>query len=60
MKDTHTPPSSLRIPTDVKEAAQRRAAEEGRTLTEVIVSYLTRYGAKHRAATVMPPPPSAQ
>jgi uncharacterized protein (DUF1778 family) len=43
-KETHTPPSSLRIPTDVKEAAQRRAAAEGKTLTDVVVAYLRRYG----------------
>jgi hypothetical protein len=47
-KDNHTPPSSLRIPTDVKEAAQRRAADEGKTLTDVVVAYLKRYGATHR------------
>ncbi len=41
----HTKPSSLRIPPDVKEAAQRRAAAEGRTLTDVIVEYLREYGA---------------
>jgi hypothetical protein len=44
VKDTHTPPTSLRIPPDVKAAAQRRAADEGRTLTEVVVRYLRRYG----------------
>jgi hypothetical protein len=43
-KDTHTPPSSLRIPLDVKEAAQRRASVEGKTLTDVVVTYLKRYG----------------
>lgn len=46
MKDTHTKPSSLRIPDDVKRAAQRRAAAEGKTLTDVVVAYLRRYGAK--------------
>jgi uncharacterized protein (DUF1778 family) len=45
-KETHTPPSSLRIPTDIKEAAQRRAAAEGKTLTDVVVAYLKRYGAR--------------
>lgn len=44
MKDTHTPPTSLRIPTDVKKAAKRKAAEEGRTLTDVVVAYLKQYG----------------
>lgn len=43
MKDTHTPPTSLRIPKDIKAAAQRKAAEEGRTLTDVVVAYLKRY-----------------
>lgn len=46
MKDTHTPPTSLRIPPEVKKAAQRRASAEGKTLTEVVVAYLKRYGAK--------------
>jgi len=40
----HTPPSSLRIPREVKEAAQRRAAAEGRTLTDVVVEFLRKYG----------------
>jgi uncharacterized protein (DUF1778 family) len=43
MKDTHTPPTSLRIPPAIKAAAQRRAAAEGRTLTDVVVAYLKRY-----------------
>lgn len=46
MKDSHTKPSSVRIPLDVKVAAQRRADAEGRTLTDVIVEHLRRYGAK--------------
>ena len=46
--ENHTPLSSLRIPQDIKGAAQRRAAAEGRTLTDVVVAYLRRYGAKHR------------
>lgn len=49
MKDTHTKPSSLRIPPEVKVAAQRRAAAEGRTLTEVVVSHLERYGRAYRS-----------
>lgn len=48
MKDTHTPPSSLRIPLDVKGAAQRRAKAEGRTLTDVVVAFLREYGATQR------------
>jgi hypothetical protein len=47
-KDTHTKPSSLRIPADVKAAAQRRAADEGKTLTDVVVAYLKRYGARQK------------
>lgn len=38
-----TPTSTFRIPARVKEAAQLKAAEEGRTLTEVIVDYLKDY-----------------
>lgn len=52
-KETHTPPSSLRIPLEIKEAAQRRAAAEGKTLTDVVVAYLKRYGAQ--AVTSAPP-----
>jgi antitoxin component of RelBE/YafQ-DinJ toxin-antitoxin module len=48
VKDTHTKPSSLRIPEAVKKAAQRRAAEEGRTLTDVVVAFLREYGAQHK------------
>jgi hypothetical protein len=47
-KGTQVPPSSIRIPAAVKSAAQRRAAAEGKTLTDVIVAYLSRYGAQHR------------
>lgn len=47
-KGTHTPPSSLRIPADIKAAAQARATAEGKTLTDVVVAYLKRYGARHR------------
>jgi uncharacterized protein (DUF1778 family) len=55
VKDTHTPLTSVRIPPDVKAAAQRRAAAEGRTLTDVVVAYLRRYG--HKVTT--PPPADA-
>lgn len=47
-RENHTPPSSLRIPRGVKEAAKRRAAAEGKTLTDVVVAYLRRYGAQHK------------
>lgn len=39
-----TPISGFRIPEDVKAAAMERAAAEGKTLTEVVVSHLRRYG----------------
>lgn len=47
-KDTHTPASSIRIPEDVKKAAKARADAEGRTLTDVVVAHLRRYGAAYR------------
>jgi antitoxin component of RelBE/YafQ-DinJ toxin-antitoxin module len=43
-----TPPSSFRIPTDVKRAAQRAADERGETLTDAVVRFLERYGKDHR------------
>lgn len=46
MKDTHTPPSSVRIPVELKAAAAAKAASEGRTLTDVIVKALERYVAR--------------
>lgn len=46
MKDTHTPPTSIRIPPDVKARAQAKAELEGRTLTDVIVKALERYAAR--------------
>lgn len=39
-----TPPSSMRLPRDVKAAAQRRAADERVSLTSVVVAYLRKYG----------------
>lgn len=47
-RDTHTKPSSVRIPGDVKRAAKARAKTEGRTLTDVIVQHLREYGAGGR------------
>lgn len=41
-----TPISSFRIPEDVKAKAAERAAAEGKTLTDVIVEALKRYGAR--------------
>lgn len=39
-----TPISGFRIPEDVKAAAVARAEVEGKTLTDVVVEHLTRYG----------------
>lgn len=38
-----TPVRNIRVPTPIWRAAQKKAKEEGRTLTEVIVAYLRRY-----------------
>lgn len=38
-----TPVSNFRIPPDLKAKAMQKAAEEGKTLTDVIVDYLKRY-----------------
>ena len=43
MKDTHTPPRSVRIDTGLWEAAKAKAAAEGRSVTDVIVAALRRY-----------------
>lgn len=39
-----TPITGFRIPEDVKTAAVERAQAEGKTLTDVVVAYLRRYG----------------
>lgn len=39
-----TPISNFRIPEDVKVPAMERAAAEGKTLTDVVVEHLRRYG----------------
>lgn len=57
MKDTHTPPRSVRVPDDVWEAAKLKAESEGRTVSDVIVSALMRYV---RAKGITPPPPSGR
>lgn len=41
---TATKNTPFRIPPEVKEPAVARAAEEGRTLTDVVVSHLVEYG----------------
>ena len=38
-----TPVRNLRVPDEIWRAAQEKAEDEGRTLTEVIVAYLRRY-----------------
>ena len=39
----HIPPSSIRIPTDLKEAVMRRAVAEGRTFSQHVVYLLRQY-----------------
>lgn len=41
---TRTPITGFRIPEDVKTAAVERATAEGKTLTDVVVEHLRRYG----------------
>lgn len=41
---SNTPITSVRIPTDVKKAAQQRAKGEGKTLSDVVVVFLKQYG----------------
>lgn len=43
-----TPLRSVRVPDDVWQAAQRRAAERGETVSAVIVRALRRYGRSRR------------
>jgi hypothetical protein len=43
VKDTHTPPRSIRIPDDLWNAAKAKAAERGETVTDVVVRALERY-----------------
>lgn len=40
---TKTPVSNFRIPAELKEKAQRKALEEGKTLTDVVVELLSKY-----------------
>ena len=44
MKDTHTPPRSIRVSDDVWQAAKLEAAQRGETLTDAVVRFLIRYG----------------
>jgi macrodomain Ter protein organizer (MatP/YcbG family) len=43
MKDTHTPPRSVRVPDELWEKAKAEAERRGETVTDAIVRYLTRY-----------------
>ena len=44
MKDTHTPPRSIRAPDEIWNAAKDAAAQRGETVTDAVVRFLTRYG----------------
>ncbi|MCH9731651.1 MAG: hypothetical protein K0U84_18575 [Actinomycetia bacterium] len=44
MRETHTPPRSIRVPDDVWQAAKHEAAQRGETVTDAVVRFLTRYG----------------
>jgi predicted transcriptional regulator len=54
MKDTHTPPRSIRVDDELWNAVKATAAAEGRTVTDVVTSALRRY-VKSRAVTTTPP-----
>ena len=43
MRETHTPPRSVRIPEPLWQEAKPKAAERGETVTDVIVKALERY-----------------
>lgn len=51
-----TPVRNLRVPEDIWRAAQEQAKADGRTLTDVIVAYLRRYGAPVRRRREAEPP----
>jgi hypothetical protein len=44
MKETHTPPRSVRVSDPVWEAAKAEADRRGETVTDAVVRFLTRYG----------------
>ena len=44
MKDTHTPPRSVRVPQPIWDAAKAAAAERGETVSDAVVRFLARYG----------------
>lgn len=43
VKDTHTPPRSVRVDDDLWRQAKAKAASEGRTVSDVVVAALRRY-----------------
>lgn len=43
MKDTHTPPRSIRVPDELWQKAKVEAERRGETVTDAIVRMLTRY-----------------
>lgn len=45
MKDTHTPPRSVRVPDDVWDAAKAEADVRNEAVSEAIVRFLRLYGA---------------
>lgn len=42
-KETHTPPRSIRVPDELWQAAQAKAAARGETVTDVLIRALERY-----------------
>ena len=44
MKDTHTPPRSVRVPDQRWEKAKLAAAQKGETVTDAVNRFLERYG----------------
>jgi hypothetical protein len=51
VKATHTPPRSVRVPNDLWKAVTDKAAQEGRTITDVINKALLRYLRSPRPTT---------
>jgi hypothetical protein len=43
VKDTHTPPRSIRVEEDLWNAAGREAERRGETRTDAIIKFLRRY-----------------
>lgn len=56
-----TPHRTVRVPDDLWQAAQERAAQEGQTMTEVVIGCLRRYvAAGRRRRTPAQPEPDPQ